>query len=956
MEAEEFVELWHASFGSEAQPPESCSNLGRRLSAQDVGTELRARETRVETLRTQLEREERALEWLRRLAADLQRRETLGEDPDPPRLDERGNVQSAISHPDRPVWNYQNASEGNKATPVSYPPRPGPDLVYSTNVEVSLKSRGGLAPTCDSRPHRRTSRTKSDSDAPDSEKNLTNGPVRSGEGERNSAEVTGRERSQSQSHGTADKNVARAVRKRLIEQGKWWSSNLLTLEVSSQAQTPQISRRRCDSVPPLHCHPGQQRQTTVPTVRVHEVIESFEQRSQESAHKANPGVSTEKEVLHVSHHVSQENVNKDEKQAPLYRERRTEPEREKIAVNPPVRRTKSQREDEENYVFKNHVFYSTRSLNRRPVRSRLSQLEEEGPTSSTLKRRPTSSIEAKLANRRRTGGWKVVEVGGQKRPLSKTPSPQHSSSSLSKERTPEKCWGSTEGTNTHHSLVKSDENVPVGLETRRNTEANLKRGEKLVSRQPNMIKAAKEKLSRVTSSPPLRRRPSRGSRGREGAQHRSSNGQVESRPTTTPPPLSGSPAGVVAGVQEVMVEKRVERSESLLSEILSHRFSNGMEGSQLLESGEHSLVGSQEVGGDAGKVTSMSENVPKVILRRRSERENDPLPEAKRRSSCLEDDDCSTPKDEFSLSLTVADEGVPRGLTKAMVDASVNNSQVQRLASDSTLRQESFEATLTPANVSGSSPTNVNFRMSYMTAVHESPHMTYTAAGGLREAGNQMDYMPLINETDGEMAGIRLPLVSSEPNLLELHSDVTLEDSMELDEATISAVTLNNDMFGSRSGSVTSLPETLDDSQSTSTASLTEPFLSPAHTPAPVVNLRQSGSGAVSRRRNRRREGNAELDDQTGASLDEMLLSERLRSPNTTASSSQYSVGSLSPTAEEVILDMSGSPTTPTLFSPPHHATHLKELEVYIYIYIVHTHTLVFVCMYECLFARVCVF
>ena len=874
MDAEEFLQLWHASFGPEAQPPEGCTNLGHHLSVQDVGTELRARETRVETLRTQLEREVRVLEWLRGLAADLERRDRDTSRP----LGGGESAESTVPHP---------RETRERGSPSSSPPRPKSDAVYSTSVEVAVRSKEGPVPTCDN--------ATTGTDGGRREDRLP-----SGEGE---GGLLTRERAQ----GQVDKSVARAVRKRLIEQGKWWSSNLLTLEVSSH--TPQISRRRSTSDTPLHLKPSRQRRGTVPTVSVHEVVRSFEKLGQERGPKVN---TPEKEVSHVERHTSSESVNGVEKSSNKLEIETTQRESSQLVCNPPpVRRTKSQREEEEDkLIFKNHVVYSTHSLNRRHVTSRLAQLEEERPTSSTLKRTPSLSIEAKLAGRRRAGGWKVVEVGGQKRPLSKTPSPQHNQYNLGsgfraevRERTPEKTRG-------------------TAVDTVRSSGVQGKAREKRPS-SGNMFKAAKEKLSRVTSSPPLRRRPSRGSRGREGA-HRSSNGQVEPTSAMTPPPSSVSPG---SGIQEVMVEKRVERSDSLLSEILSHRFSNGMEGSQLLESsGDHSLVASQEVpgggagGGDSAKVAPLTDIVPKVILRRRSERDNDPLPEAKRRSSYLEDEDCTTPKEDFSLSLSAADEAMTQGLTKAMVDASIKKPRAQRLTSDSTLQQESLEATLTPANISGSSPPNVNFRMSYMTAVHDSPHMAYTATGGLRDI-NQVDYMPLINETDGEMATGRLHLVSSEPNLLDLNRD--LDDSMELDEATISAVmTLNDDLFGSRSGSVTSLPETLDDSQSTST---TSPFLSPAHTPAPVVNLRQLGSGAAGRRRNRRRQGNAELDDQTG-SLDEMLLSERLRSPNITVS---YSDSPLAHTSEEVRLDMSGSPTTPTLFSPPHHAAHLKEMEVY---------------------------
>jgi hypothetical protein len=929
MEAEEFVQLWHASFGPETQPPESCSNLGKRLTAQDVGTELRACETRVESLRTQLTRELRALELLRRLVADLERRESGGGDSTRHRIPSEGEGSALRSraasqpHRDKPAHSEPGSPYTRKSASVPASPRRArPDIVFSTSVHVAVKSKDQeTVPSCDS-----TERERPGTDGPTTpdEKNRRHSDGVGGE--RRGSVI--RERAPGQAN-EADKCVARAVRKRLIEQGKWWSSNLLTLQGSLQVQTPPINRRRSVSDPPVKLH-GQRRRGPVPSIKVHKVIESFEKLCQETAPKVNAAVG-EKEISHVlRRHTSLETVNEREKPLVVVDKKvgvtsQSPPESDRLG-SLPVRRTQSEKQ-EEKYIFpgcKNHVVYSTHSLNRRYVKSQLTQLEEEGPTSSTLKRQQLS-IEAKLADRRRTGGWKVVEVGGQRRLLSKTPSLQQinvSTRAVCNDRAAQhKEHYNTENTRVTQHPQGNNRGVHSGAVSE---VAHERRVTPVKTRSSNMFKAAKEKLSRVTSSPPLRRRLSRGSRGREGPQHRSSNGQVEQTSSSvSPSPVPPSGGG---GVQEVMVEKRVERSESLLSEIMSHRFSNGMEGSQLLESGEHSLLESQE--GSGGE----SANIPKVILRRRSERDNDPLPEAKRRSSCLEEDDCSTPKEDFSLSL--GDDNLTQGLTQAMVEE--KRPQMQRMASDSTLRQDSLEATLTPASItSGGSPTpapgNVNYRMSYMTAVYDSPQMVYASSGGgggLRDS-NQVDYMPLINESEGETtASGRLALVSSEPNLLDLHQYHMLEDSMELDEATISAVTLNNDLFGSRSGSVTSLPETLNDSQSTSTASLTEPLLSPSHTPAPVVNLRpSSGSSGAGRRRNRKREGNAELDDQTGASLVEMLSSERLRSPNTTASSSQYSMtSSLSPPGEEVMVNRSGSPT---LFPPPLHGTHLKEVETH---------------------------
>ena len=967
MEAEEFVQLWHASFGPETQPPESCSSSVGKLTAQDVATELRAREARVEILKTQLKRERRALGWLRRVVAELERRTGANDKTCRPLVAAEAEDSADTSASRRSTCDKQPTQQSEtcreRASPTSVrPPTP-------ISGEVKSKHNGAQVCVVLSSPRRE--------DVESCKASSKSAPVSVNSGEtkdkRNSSrESIIRERFVHRADGT-DKRVDRAVSKRLIEQGKWWSSNLLSLDSSTaQAQTPPPTpRKRCDSDPPEYERRVKSR--PIPVIKVHTVVKDFEKSSQAPAQQVQSVTvkPSEKEASHVHKSTTGctalETVNENPTTAaPVVEKVKVTEERGVVRpvihltnLPPPVQRTRSYGEAGEKFQFpgcSNDVVYSTHSLNRRSLKSRLHQLEEEGRVSNTLKRR-SISIEAKLADRRKTGGWKVIEVSGQKK-FNGSSQNQENQNRVSNRVSP----------NRVSSSRRSPEKAPVtGDIVVKEEETEVVREAKTLNRvaaagmsnsKPSVFKAAKEKLTRVTSSPPLRRRPSRGQRGRPGSEgstqqqqhhHRSSNGQVLES-------AGGGPA-----VQEVMVEKRVERSESLLSEIMSHRFSNGMEGSQLLESGDDSLVGGGEGGGGGGGKSggeggtgATAEGSNKVILRRRSERDNDPLPEAKRRSSYLEDDDCTTPKEDFSMSLNSEDSNMQHGITKTMAETastSTRESQVRRPGSDATLRQESFEATLTPA--SPSTPGNVNFRMSYTTAVHDSPQMMYTAA--VRDS-NQVDYMPLIDEREGELsssssstaaAGGRLQVVSSEPNLLELdHIAMLLEDSMELDEATISAVTLNNDMFGSRSGSVTSLPENLEDSQSTSTASLNEPssFLSPLHpsgsSPA-IVNLRQSGGSsagsAAAKRRNRRREGNAELDDQTGASLEEMLTSGRFRSPS---NASRSNSSAMSGVTEEVIVAMGQSPSaTPTpLFSPTHCSAHLQEGEVHD----VHTCT----CMY----------
>ena len=960
MEAEECVQLWHASFGPEAQPPET---LGK-LSVQDVATKLKASETRVEALQTQLARESRVLEWLRRVAAELERRQSREKDGVATCRLLEGEGESV-----QPASLGLCVCEQRSLAAAGQEPanRLGRESGVTT-VSLALGRTWSPADSEGSAPGGGISRRSEGS--PGSSEYFSAQPEGSGvtptpeEGHSETAlvgeEEPGRDHSGEKSGvrerfvhkvDTRDKSVARAVKKRLIEQGRWWSSNLLTLECGSQLQSP-VCRRRSIS-DPSSIHSSQTTATSVTAdhkeeVRNLERAECLESRKPDRARaeegriepreklSSNTVFETDRRALNEAEEKRLSTAQAEEQESTKRVEEKLVVSLDKVTVRRThsqkctkevegtpkvslqkiaVRRTHSQKSGGSS-VTSGSQENSTRSSREG---STLSLLEVGGGSTSTLKRRK-ASIEAKAEERRKSGGWKVVEVSGGQRKLSKNRQEQDGSAVKSnghihKEEAPEK---KSEAKLNGAAIAEEDSpKEAVNSNSRSSTD--------------EMLKAAKEKLTRVTSSPPLRRRPSRDRdlrRAREGNSHRTSNGQLES-----------SSSASAAAVEEVMVERRVERSDSLLSEIMAHRFSNGLDGSQLLESGEHSLVSSQESSSDtksASPPAPSADTTPKVILRRRSERDADSLPEAKRRSSYLEDDDCSTPKEEYSNSLT--DENMQQGLTKSMVDAaSLGKEQLQRLGSDSTLRQESLEDTLTPSNSLPSSavlPPNVNFRMSYMTAVRESP---------------QINYMPLIDEADGgkEAEGgevgkasslpSRLQVISSEANLVEMELTLGLEDSMELDEATISAVTLNNDMFGSRSGSVTSLPETLEDTPSTSEASLTEPFSSPGHG---VVNLRQTGSsgsgGGGGRRKNRRRMGNAEL-DQTGASLEEMLSSEGVLSPSSNTASSRSSISPMSLASEDVSVAMSPSPsTTPSLFSPAHHPSalpHIPEVEVHVCLY-----------------------
>ena len=89
--------------------------------------------------------------------------------------------------------------------------------------------------------------------------------------------------------------------------------------------------------------------------------------------------------------------------------------------------------------------------------------------------------------------------------------------------------------------------------------------------------------------------------------------------------------------------------------------------------------------------------------------------------------------------------------------------------------------------------------------------------------------------------------------------DLEYEEAIEIDEATISAFTLSNDMYGSRSNSATSIPGLFLDHSGVSTSPPEEN--SPSHSALQGVNLRQSSEG---KRLNRKRRGNIDLEMMTG--------------------------------------------------------------------------------------------
>ena len=213
-------------------------------------------------------------------------------------------------------------------------------------------------------------------------------------------------------------------------------------------------------------------------------------------------------------------------------------------------------------------------------------------------------------------------------------------------------------------------------------------------------------------------------------------------------------------------------------------------------------------------------------------------PPIKRSSACLEDEDeCQTPKYE--------EEIMP--LTLENVDKLLKESQ-QAEQMDS--RDATVESSLDMQDIQRT-----------LSTITSAPNMSVRA---------------LLNVHEEEMNTRPLGASSSEPNLLELE----LTESMEIDEATISAITLGNEMFGSRSNSVTSLPGLIASGDESPTLDLASPTCE-------GVSLRRASNSR--RSANRKRMGNAELDPD----WEEMVMGNDFSPTSTLSSLSSPSITSV---------------------------------------------------------------
>ena len=299
--------------------------------------------------------------------------------------------------------------------------------------------------------------------------------------------------------------------------------------------------------------------------------------------------------------------------------------------------------------------------------------------------------------------------------------------------------------------------------------------------------------------------------------------------------------------------------------------------------------------------------VEPVYLRKRGSTELSPLyPVSKydRRSVTIEDDECMTPKGELAMSLTPdsidtmnstveSSESISDELMSSHDDPTLTItrdrafliSQRQNVGRKETLKSdsatdvrrdlvslESFEEEVT--DPSQSILTLKRNTCSALDNVQSTPEKKQSGADFLRldslsddlqkalfqiHSTPEMSMATLLDLDENVEMNEQLRESYSEPSL----DDLELFESGEVDEATISAYTLRNEIYGNNS--TTSIPSLFMGSESLSSNCSSPPDIpnSPTHS---LVNLRPSSGG---KRRERKRMGNAELESITTVGSDD---------------------------------------------------------------------------------------
>lgn len=289
------------------------------------------------------------------------------------------------------------------------------------------------------------------------------------------------------------------------------------------------------------------------------------------------------------------------------------------------------------------------------------------------------------------------------------------------------------------------------------------------------------------------------------------------------------------------------------------------------------------------------------------------LAKPERASLVFSEDECITPKGDSDHSMNIPNEDDDlrtKERSQTLVggqEGTLNVSRVEKLLEE-VQRTQDKEGEDDPAMMTLTRNNTDKFRKFGIDAEMDDSSQELTPLGSL-DIDIQETLSKIQNTPDMSMATLLDVGENKKMNarFQASYTDPTLEDfeyTQGIDDATISALTLSNELFGSRSNSVSSLPGLYSNTESNT--SISPPDMdSPSHATRQGVNLRNTG-GAKRRDRKRIGRGNAELDMFTGASDEGSDLS-----PSHTVSSR-----SMSPKSElGSLASLTMSPSSPREFS-----------------------------------------
>ncbi len=287
------------------------------------------------------------------------------------------------------------------------------------------------------------------------------------------------------------------------------------------------------------------------------------------------------------------------------------------------------------------------------------------------------------------------------------------------------------------------------------------------------------------------------------------------------------------------------------------------------------------------------------------------LAKPERASLVFSEDECITPKgdSDHSMNIPTEDEEIrTKDRSRTLVggqDDTLNVSRVEKLLEE-VQRTQAEEGEDDPTMMTLTRNNTDKFRRYGEGTETAESSQEFTPLGSLdidiQETLSKIQNAPdmsmatLLDVGENKQMNARFQVKYTDPSLDDF------EYTQGIDDATISALTLSNELFGSRSNSVSSLPGLYSNSESSNTSISPPDMDSPSHA-RQGVNLRNTGGA---KRGNRRRMGNADLDKMTGASDEGSDLS-----PSHTLSSR-----SMSPTSElGSLASLTMSPSSPREFS-----------------------------------------